>query len=296
MRQPQTERDAELYYRDDEISLYDLFNVLVDRWWVIAAVFLATVLLGGAVAFSSTPSYEFRSGVDIGYIYRGEVATGDRYRLIESPDASRARLAEVVVPEVRRMLAATNEAIPRVNVEVRESDAGLVLISSAPASQVGLVEELHTQVVDALAERHQPLFERELALVVRQLEVRAAALDEELTSLREQAELLSERDHAAGAERGIVALIDAQRTSDLRRDIATVRSQLAPVKASIQGAETVSQSTQLSFLVSQSEQPVSGGKALVLALSIVLGLMGGVFAALFWEFVANARRARKESL
>lgn len=50
---------------DDEINLLELFDVVLDNRWLIAAVTACTVVLGGAYAFFSTPVYEANTLIQV---------------------------------------------------------------------------------------------------------------------------------------------------------------------------------------------------------------------------------------
>jgi len=50
---------------NDEINLLDLLDVVLDSRWLIAAVTLASLLIGGAYAFLSTPIYEANTLIQV---------------------------------------------------------------------------------------------------------------------------------------------------------------------------------------------------------------------------------------
>lgn len=292
--QPDAEFQPEpRYYPEDEISLYDLWNVLVRRRLVIAAVLMLILAAGGTHAVLKPVTYEYRSGIEIAHVYRGEEASGDRYRHIESADAAQASLNDLVIPSIRRDLAGGEASPPRVRVQVRSASNSLLLLSTAEPAQAEEVARLHTAIAEGLAERHRPALERELALVLQQLQVQAEVLRAEVAADREQIEFIQEREHAEAGEAGVVALIDAQRLADLRRNLTETQGQLARVESNITAVEQASRPTTVSFLASQSEEPVGTGRSLIIALSLVLGLMAGIFAAFLWEFIGNARQQRQ---
>ncbi len=276
---------------EDTVSLYDLWNVLVRRRWLVIAVLLASLAVGVGYALLRPLSYDFYSGIDIGYVYRGEAVDAERYRSIESADAAQARLNDLIVPGVRRELAADAEAVPRVSVSVRAADNSLLLASAATPAHSDTVAKLHAAIARALADAHQPYLERELGLVLGQLESRAAALQQDIALEREELVSLQQRDYRAGAE--LLALSDAQRIADLRRSLTEKQGELAQLQATMQGVRQASRGTRASFLASQSEQAKGGSSGLIVLLSLVAGIMTGFMSAFFTEFAANARRYRQ---
>jgi len=277
---------------DDEISLYDLWDVLARRRMVILVMLVLTTAAGAAYAWMTPHVYEYRSGIEVGHIYRGEAVTGNRHRLIESPEATAARLHDVIIPAIRHEQSTPERRAPRVSVQVRSANDSLLLTSTARADQREAVEHLHAAIADALVQHQQPRYDREFNLVLRQVQVQAEALAEELAVEQVLAETLETRDQSLTSDSGIVALADAQRLADLRRSLSEKRSHLARIQTTMDGINEASIITHLSFLASRSEEPVGVGRSVILVLSIVLGAMSGVFMAFFWEFVSNARQRR----
>lgn len=282
---------------DDEISLYDLWNVLVRQRLLIAAVLVLTLVAAATYILLTPATYDFRSGIDIGYVYRGESAAEDRYRPVASAAAAQARLSDVVIPDVSRQRGASGEGPARdVDVELSEADNTLVITTSAPADAAQEVAALHTAIAAALAEHHQPYFQRERSLVIEQLQVQASVLEQELAADQQQLELLGNLDFSAVGQPGVVALVNAQRLSDLRRGMAEKRGALAHLKATIGSVQDASRGTRMSFIASQSKERNGAGASLVLALALVLGLMVGFFVAFIREFAVNAREQRESAL
>ena len=66
--EPEPSGRAPAYYPDDEISLIDLWNVLVRRRWLIAGVTLLCLLVAGLYTTLVTPVYESRSVLLVGKV------------------------------------------------------------------------------------------------------------------------------------------------------------------------------------------------------------------------------------
>lgn len=278
---------------DDEISLYDLWDVLVRRRWIILAILALVTLAGGTYAWLTPHSYQYRSGIEIGHIYRGEQVSDDRYRPITAAQAAEARLNDLIVPTVRQTLSTPQTSAPRVSVQVRSADNAVLLTTLARDDQNHIVERLHTAIAEALREHHQPIYDRELGLILDQLSVQANVLEREIAIDRQQLNGTEAQEDTGSENVGIIALVEGQRLADLRRSLAQKQSHLARLRSNMEAVTQASRTTQLSFLASRSEEPSGAGRSLTLALSIVLGLMGGVFTAFFWEFIHNARQRQE---
>ncbi len=84
-------------YRDDEISLYELWNILVRRRWLIGAVFVLALVGATFFAVTRTPTYMMDAVVEIGEM---PSLDGGSLQSIESPASFVSRLNEVIIPAV----------------------------------------------------------------------------------------------------------------------------------------------------------------------------------------------------
>ncbi|RFA37819.1 hypothetical protein CAL65_07710 [Alkalilimnicola ehrlichii] len=246
-------------------------------WLLTTATIAAYVLL-------RPPVYEYRSGMELAYIYRGEQSLNERFRLVESPEAARAVLNDLIIPAARREAFVAEGFAPEVGVEFLDAHDELALVSVAPAHRRAEVERLHRYIADALVEQHQPKFERELALAVQPLSVMQTVLEQEFAADRNRFERLQ---YSADAEaNGLLALIDARRMAEVRRDLTAKQAELFRLRSMRESVEQASRSTSYTFLASRSEQAVGAHPAISLSLGFVIGLLAAVFGAYGREFVA----------
>lgn len=271
---------------DDEISLYDLWDVLVRRVVVLVGVAVLTVVLGVVYALMQPIQYEYRSGADLPRVY------SEGFYNVVSQDMAIARLDDVVIPEQREQMFGGEQRGPRVRVSAHGSDYSLILESTSTREAAERVSELHAAVITALADWLEPRFERSLASSLRPLHTRIEALDEEIELLQEELNVLSGR---LGEGNDVAGLIVAQQVGDIRRELSRLRSARVEAESRAETVEAMSRNTEQTFLASESENPVGPGRSLIVALSVVLGGMLGLFAAFFWEFVANARSRRPQT-
>ncbi|PWG62960.1 hypothetical protein DEM34_10200 [Spiribacter halobius] len=287
---PSTARREEML-ADDEISLFDLWDVLMDRKWVVLGVFVLVVLASGLYALSRPDTVSLRAVVALGQVGRDEQTP--------LPDAA------TVVDELNRML------IPQ---RMREADGGLATpaasVSSAPARLVELTVEapaagldahrtLLADVADALL-AHQQRQREALLAPARERRERlaedAATMEETIAALRERMAGMREAQSAVGiGPAARIAALNAealilQELSDLRRERREVLGELAELEqetAAVSPARLVTEPA----VTARGSEPSAG---LILALGVVLGGMLGIFAAFFWEFVARANEHRRE--
>ncbi|MCG5547588.1 hypothetical protein [Halorhodospira halochloris] len=173
-----TSRDAKFpeEYRDrtadDEISLIDLWLVLLRRRWVIVGVFAATTALGSAYALTQDSEERFVTPVQIGQYMDEE----GNINSLEPAQQLVTRLSESVLPAMRHRLATElaeedpdldthQEAAPpsiKVTLPDEENHEGLLLLrSSAPLANTPEVELFHNNVLDLINEQHNNLLDIE---------------------------------------------------------------------------------------------------------------------------------------
>ncbi|WP_018176963.1 hypothetical protein [Thioalkalivibrio sp. AKL8] len=270
---------------DDEISLYELWDVLMRRLPVLLGVGVLTVVLGVVHALMQPVVYEYRSGVDLPRVYSGGLTN------VVSQELAIARLEDVLIPQQRDQLFAGEGRGPRVRVSAHGSDYSLILESTSTREAAEHVADLHEGVIAAMAEWLRPRFEQSLASHLRPLNSRIEVLDDQIALLQEDLNALYER---LGEGDDIAGLIVAQQIGDIRRELSRLRSSRTDAASSAETVEAMSRDTEQTFLAGESDSPVGAGRSLIVALSVVLGGMLGLFAAFFWEFVSNARSRRPE--
>ncbi len=215
---PDAEFPAERARQDDEISLIDLWLVLVRRrrW-----------LLGTAAAvFALGTVYAWLQPVEQGYTttLRPVQLEGDP---LVNPQRLRAQLEGVIVPEVRKRLeqargegeeagevASVEIQSPEENPLITEDTPLVGLTSTVPKPRKAAVRELHQAIGEAAAAYQQSWYQREQERIDRQitdareelkareeefaasleeLEQRASDARSELEALQEEHGLLDER-------------------------------------------------------------------------------------------------------
>lgn len=355
------------YHPEDEISLFDLWEVLVRRWRWVVGVLLISVLLGLAYVLMRTPVYAWSQAIEIGnwlVIERANTVEpvdiaerndGERFvdtvlRSVESPKVVAAKLEKQHIPAAVR---AWREGRPDVRWQPQvtasaESDAGTVVLhgegtveheeawkqiladsadglQSAHARLLATIrQELELELMRArnrLADMEQDKRARELSL--QRLDRHESLLAEEIES---HERLLGEAEHREEALRNgdpteamsRIMLFEEMRAARerlgelrvqlqvelperreaLEREIATLERRMEMQRGEIEARRLRLESMSPTRALSEprrSGEPVGTGDSVIMALSVVLGGMLGVFAAFFVEFVQAANRRRRES-
>ncbi|WP_018995126.1 hypothetical protein [Thioalkalivibrio sp. ALJ2] len=266
---------------DDEISLYELWDVLVRRLPVLLTVGALTIVSGVVYAVMQPLMYEYRSGVDLPTVYAEESVN------VVSQEMAIAWLEDVLVPLHRRELFDGKQEIPDVHVSEHGSGFSLMLESTSTREAAHRVSDLHQEIIAELSVWLDPRFERFLSSTLKPLNNRIDVLDEQIETLGDELQLLYER---LGDGDDVAGLIVAQQIGDVRRELSSLRSDRADAQSKAETVQEMSRNTEQTFIAAESEDPVGPGRSLIVALSVVLGGMFGLFAAFFWEFVSNARR------
>ena len=320
-------RDAdfpERYVADDEISLYDLWNVLERRWYVIVGVFALVVVLAFIYVLNREPAYNYRTGVEIGTID----ADG---QLVESPRETRNQLRDFIIPSVRVEASEQTENVPDVELGGGDESRLMVLTSNGAAGRNEAIRDLHQEIVNQLLTLHREKTNYGLRELERRLdqerdqrarvqaeldrlERRGETLEERLSAtreLRDELRSLNERMIADADSSPLLSMalgtqelsrlqerldeLEDQYRFELDRDRDQLESQLGQSDREIERIEddiaNVSP-TSARFVATRSLEQAGTGNTLILALAIVLGGMLGLFSAFFWEFIVNARQRR----
>ncbi|MBS0014706.1 MAG: hypothetical protein KFF46_12145, partial [Desulfobacterales bacterium] len=278
---------ADYSYSDaDEISLVDLWLVLVRRKWILLGITLLCLALGAGYAWMQPVVYEYKTGIELARIHGGPESEG--LELLSPREGSVVFLQNVIIPTQRESLFGEEGNGPRIQVEEQKTDYTLMLLSTAKPKDVNQVKRLHEAVVEALADQHKPVLKKNIEVITKPFEARTKMLEKQIELLRDQLQRLSSRSHN---ENSISSLVDAQQMGDIREELSKIQVRMTDARSAVEMIREASNPTRISYLAAESEDPAGPGKTLIAALSLILGLMLGVFAAFFMEFLASARAA-----
>ena len=199
---------------DDEISLFDLWEVLRRRRLTILVVFLAVVLGAGGYGIYKAPVYNFQTAIELGS-YQTE--SGETIYL-EAPGSLLSRIENLFIPEADRAMRAAGGRVPSADANSADSEELVYIESEAPESLVGPVSDLHQRIASSVSDDHDGRLE--------------SVREDRRTALREaENELAYLRSGSVRSDRLIEAraeLNQSQQALDtLRADLDSERQELA---------------------------------------------------------------------
>ncbi len=262
---------------EDEISLLELWRILMKRKGLILAWFLGCLAAGAAFAFLKAPVYEADIKLRIGQV-KGNADTPPA--LLDAAEELSSRILAQYGEDIAQGIKRERPFISKAVVQ-RGGTTTLELTAEAdsPADAAHLLED----VVDDIRKAHTKVYEDNLKPIT-----------ERLKSLGEQRQALQQQ------YRDITALVDQLKERDTvqaslvmieRGPIATAINELDAERLRLSQQMTPPQTrpTKLIGEITAPAKPSKPKKALVLALAAVLGLTGGVMLVFVAEFVARIK-------
>ena len=258
---------------DDEIDLYELWEMLVSRKWTAIGTALVIFLGGTGYALTQPTLYEYQTIITVA----------------QAPDPVRPtadavfHFSEVIFPE---KLAGVGLGV---SIQ-RQGDSRLVLKTTAQLDQAEQVRDLHQSAATEIADYYLPAFTARVDARLGEMRAREALLSENVQALeterRQQLRIMDERQDA-------FAMLALQRVSLIDQQLIGLRQSMQGIEQSISRfLNETSRDTELDYLALRSANPVGTQPRLIMALSAVLGLMLGVFLVFVTQFFANAKKAR----
>lgn len=330
---------AESVRAADEISLYDLWNVLARRRLIIVGVLMLAIVAGGLYSMLKEPRYDYEAVIQLGDT--PEDAGGPL-----SPQWALSTLRAVYLPDaIERFINESHRLpVPHIEAQLQEGERIIVLSGQAGKS----IGELYTEVMfaasKALVANHQPriaahrrslegrlnqlqnqigITEREeeqlgeslnkLSALESSLDRQLATLEVELAGLRAQRSQLTAGDEPPAASiqpllalnqsiaevlgqitdlKATAELAITERRDELIQNIASKNWSRDTLRVNLAQLETELEQIEPTHLLREPQQSLEStdpGTAVILALSAILGLMLGVFAAFVVEFLRNAK-------
>ncbi|MBI2779679.1 MAG: hypothetical protein HYX62_07865 [Gammaproteobacteria bacterium] len=271
---PTRERQEAL--QEDEISLIDLWRVIIKRKKMIIGSLLLSLLLVGAWIAITKPVYESRAVLGIGQVVQmGQVVQVEASQLLVQrlkeeyrvKDDSEGEQKFPMIKEVKTM----EKSLPN----------GVEIIAQAYEAQEA--QKFLVDVAAKVIKKHQTLFDIGRTEQQRQLE----SLQNEHDRIEQALSLIEHRvSSLVGSEASLAGLLTLQKDLLLQR-LPQIEQQQIAVRLAM--SELQSRPSVLLRQPTLPIKPVKPKPALYLALATVLGLMLGVFGAFFAEFVGKTR-------
>ncbi len=258
---------------DDEISLLELWQILVKRKGLIVACLLVCMAAGAAFAFLKAPVYEADVKLRIGQV------PGSGGLLENAEEVSSRILAqygENIADGIKRER-------PFISTAAVQKSLTTTLQLTAEGDTPEDAARLLKDVVSGISKTHTAIYEDNLKPIaerLKNLEEQRKALQQQYGDISALVDQLKERDSVQAS----LVMIE-------RGPITTAINQLDAERLHLSQQMTPPQTrpTELIGEITAPTKPSKPKKALVLALAAVLGLMGGVMLAFVAEFVAKAK-------
>lgn len=307
----QNQKYMENHYYEDEISLVHLWLVML-RWkYLIAGIFLICVFLGISYAWLKDPVYRYTTVIELARFGDG--------KSVESTDSVRARVNRIFIPmfrtEMRDLQNETGYQPPRASARIPEGGARLLEIySDNIEDRQDEIRSLHERLFSeikteqdflVLMENESLLLEKQTVTAeINRLETEKKRLQEQIADTRKRLDSASLHQGRAMGEardeaRAMTMLLIQSEVEKAHEKLAGLEEELyrqLPAredKLNLRLTGINNQLDRISFtkiriMALASEHPVSRGKIIIVALSMILGAMIGVFAAFFAEFLSRA--------
>lgn len=239
---------------DDEISLVDLAAMFLKHRRIFYVVFLVIMLAGVAYAVLASEKYSYVSLVKLAE------AGSDKY--IDKPAAVIASLENRWVPEFEATYMAKHDSnLPFDIVLANPENTGLIRIASeASPDENKSVQRFHQQLLSQL--------ESGQAAAVAQLR---QGLNKRIQTLDSTVDML-------------------KGTKDAGAAIAAAIEQRVKLEADLESVEPV----KVLVVARESAKPKGPARSLIVVLAALLGLMTGIFAAFFAEFICSVKSQMAE--
>lgn len=205
------------YYADDEISLFDLWAVLVRRRYWLFGVAVLVVVIAAAYALTRTPAYRFTTVIEVGARINGGEVTP-----VESPSNARTKLNAHYIPAA--IADWTREHAdagwqPSVNADVPQNANVITLESTGPETRAGAYREVMLDATTRLQQDHARVTQRirsQIQLEIEAAENRVEATRDRIESLEGDISRLDRRQELIDDEIGdledLLATAEARRT------------------------------------------------------------------------------------
>ncbi len=270
-------------YNDDnyEISLFELWNILVKRKKIIAGCIIGFIVLSGIYCLNKKPVYESKASLQIGSV----------------PNIGTIVPPDVVIYELNELYG--KEKNPGIKLpylhEVKIGDSGdkdkvsdvisLIAYGKTPEEAQSLLQKINETV---LAE-HKGKYDS----AVLALKGKIASLEENMEILDQEIKGLDSKVESSGKDSEVVNSLLTFENVKLKQQ--RVNLSMEVLNLELQASELKARPTKVIIEPTVNEEPVNQKVPLILAVALVVGVMMGVFIAFFMEFVQKAKVANKKA-
>ena len=153
---PRSPEELQAYYREDEISLVDLWLVLVRRRRLVALIALAVIGAGGLFAFMMPEKFRYYTTLEIGTMTVDD-GENTKTRLIDAPDTLKAKIQESYIPLAEHRYYSVypeDSTIYKLDARVPKSSEVVVVEGKGPKGKQKPYLSMLQDVVDNVVKDH----------------------------------------------------------------------------------------------------------------------------------------------
>jgi len=272
---------------DDEISLVELWLVLVRRWKTVAIVFSLCLVLGTIIALSTPTKFLFSTTIELALV---------NSKLVEPVASVLAKLKQSHIPQV--LGAEKGGELFEVDANSPRRSKMLVLTSSGLATNTAAIRGLHRSILDLLIKEQRALVEaletprkKKHSLLASQIKTDLARISKlKQSEKRLENALVALGGSAISSQESGIGLLQAQALNahalvGAESAMLDYQSRLFDLKSEID----LSRQSTAGEIAVRSLKPLGIGKVATILLSAMLGVFIGCLAAFVQEFIAKAR-------
>ncbi len=271
------EENTQAYNDEYEISLFELWSILVKRKKIIVGVIIGFLVLAGIYCLIKKPIYESKASLRIGSV--PNIGT------IVSPDVVVYKLNEMYGEEKNLGIE-----LPFLHeTKVAESEGkdviSMIAYGKTPEEAQSLLKKINTNI---LVEHKEKYDSAVLALKgkIASLEENMEILDQEIEGLNSKVESSSENSEVVNSLLTFENVKLKQQRVNLSMEVLNLELQASELKA---------RPTKVIIEPTVNEEPANQKTLLILAVALMAGAMIGVFVAFFMEFVQKAEVSNKKA-
>lgn len=199
------------YNDEEEISLIDLWLVLVRRRAVFAIVVIACLSVGLLYAFTAPRMYQYSTSIEI-----GTRAIGAEISMFELPQTLLAKIEESYIPLERQNYLATHperKGVPVIQAHIPKGGQIIVLSSQGPKEEEALHLHLQQAVVDYANRDH----DRIASVFRKEIKAQQQRALVELEEIKDNITLLKTGEKRPGELKTLLQKQAAEARADLQR-------------------------------------------------------------------------------
>ena len=296
-------------YYEDEISLVDLWLVLVKRKKVLFSVFLIFLLVAVLASVIKKDKYEFISVVEI-----GRIPAGNGFDYVESQSSAKAKLEQAYIASA---LSTFDEEVQdkfKVKIDTPKNTSLLSVRTKGVGDDVELQQQFHSEVLGRLIKdlnvltdaykdkqlslmtiqkRGLELYKESQKLVIDQIQMKILQEEKELAKLKQQ-----EKRSAVSSESVLLRSYAVKDLYDQKRKVAAeTESQILVRESNISNMElnigkVIATRNIVPFYQSVETKGLSS--KILFILLVLVGFVIAIISAFVAEFSVKVKEKMKE--